>query len=326
MHHPFNKNFNILIIGDIMVDHYIHGFIAGESQEASAKIVKWQDEYYKPGGAANVALNVQALGSVPILAGCTGLDTEGKWLINEFKKSGLCTDLILADSTRRTTKKTRVLQGHKHLIRLDREDVHGIEQTQAVTLLKKITNILEELPIDTIVLQDYNKGVFTPFFIEHIIRISTKYQVPFIVDPKFKNFYDFRKAKIFKPNKKEIDYALGKILDQSELLHSSILDEMRERLQCQCLMVTLSDEGMIVNTNSYSRLQPAYPRLYVDGCGAGDTVLATLACLLPSGMDYWDISFWANLSGGQVCEHSGVAVVNQNKLLEEHTQISKVAK
>ncbi|HMQ07995.1 MAG TPA: PfkB family carbohydrate kinase [Saprospiraceae bacterium] len=323
MNHPFNKNYNILIIGDIMVDHYIHGIFAGKSQEASANMVKWQTEYCKPGGAANVALNVQALGSIPILAGCTGLDPEGEWLFNEFRKSGLCTELILSDSTRKTTKKTRVLDGHKHLIRLDREDVHDIEQTLTITLLKKITRILEELPIDTIILQDYNKGVLTPFFIEQIIRISTKYEVPFIVDPKFKNFYAFRKAMIFKPNKREIEYALGKTLDQSELLHSSILDEMRERMQCQCLMVTLSDEGIIVNTHHYSRLQPAFPRLYIDGCGAGDTVLATLACLLPSGMDYWDISFWANLSGGQVCEHPGVAVVDQNKLLDEHMQISK---
>ena len=317
---PIFNGWNILVVGDIMVDHYIYGHVSGKSPEAPVPVLTKRKDHYSPGGAANVGMNIHSLGSKVWLAGLTGDDEEGYWLRQILQKHGISTHAVMIDPSRPTTLKTRIIDGNKHLLRIDRESSQDLQEDLARAFIGTIETTLKQTAINVIAIQDYNKGLFTDYSIPRILDLGEKYSIPIVVDPKYKHFFSYQNAEVVKPNKREIEAALNKEISVEELLQSPYLDNIRSKLKCACLMVTLSESGIVYNTALGTVYFPSFPRDIKDVSGAGDTVLSIIACLTAAGSHYKEIATWANLAGGLVCEESGVQPIDPIRLKEEYAE------
>lgn len=318
MHLPVFNGWNILVVGDIMVDHYIYGHVSGKSPEAPVPVLAKQKDHYTPGGAANVGMNIHSLGSNVWLAGITGDDEEGYWLRQTLQKYGISTHAIMIDPSRPTTLKTRVIDGNKHLLRIDRESTRDLQENLARAFIGTIETTLNQTAIHVIAIQDYNKGLLTDYTIPKVLELGKKYGIPIVVDPKYNHFFSYKNVEVVKPNIIEIENALNREISVEELLQSQHLDIVRSHLKCACLMVTLSESGIVYNTTQGTVYFPAFPRDIRDVSGAGDTVLCIIACLTAAGCHYNDIAIWSNLAGGLVCEESGVQPVDPIRLRQEY--------
>jgi len=194
------EKLKVLVIGDVMLDYYIEGQVKRISPEAPVPIVEVTNRKYCAGGAANVALNIQALGATSFLCSIVGSDQEGQQLIDCLSESAINTDYLISSTTRKTTCKKRVLSQGQHLIRLDEEDRHHLNDKELSTFIKSIRYILGQYPIDIIILQDYNKGVLFEASIKTILSIAKQQDIPIAVDPKQDNFFEYKGATLFKPN------------------------------------------------------------------------------------------------------------------------------
>ncbi len=317
---PIFNGWNILVVGDIMVDHYIYGHVSGKSPEAPVPVLEKQKDHYTPGGAANVCMNIHSLGSNVWLAGLTGDDEEGYWLRQNLHKHGISTHAVMIDPSRPTTLKTRVIDGNNQLLRIDRETTRDLQENLARAFIGTIETTLNQTVIHVIAIQDYNKGLLTDYTIPKILELGKKYGIPVVVDPKYKHFFSYQNVEVVKPNKKEIEAALNREISVGVLLQSQFLDNLRNKLNCACLMVTLSESGIVYNTALGTVHSPAFPRDIKDVSGAGDTVLSIIACLTAAGCHNDDIATWSNLAGGQVCEKLGVQPVDPKNLKEEYTE------
>jgi len=296
---PDFANLRILIAGDLMLDSYGAGSVNRQSPEAPVEILDLHQTEHRAGGAANVALNVASLGALPVLTGLKGDDLEGKTMDLLLQRSGISTDLLLTLASHTTTHKTRYLDGSRHLLRVDRENMPHLSPAQ-----KEQQRILFEQGMHqarAVVLQDYEKGYFTPENIGGFLTLCREAGLPVAVDPKREHFWLYRGVDLFKPNFKELETALAtKIDDLPEACR-----EARQRLQCRILLVTLADKGICwLDDEGFGRL-PAHPRRVVDVCGAGDSVVAAGACALAAGLPTSVIASYANLCGGLACEYSG---------------------
>ena len=194
------NNKKVLIVGDAMIDAYMWGEINRMSPEAPVPVVEVKKHENRLGGAANVALNLKALGATPILCSVVGTGNRGVLFEELMQESNLSIEGILSTSKRKTTIKTRVIADNKHQLRIDEEETYPITQS------KEFLQLTEELmtDVDVIILQDYNKGVLTPEVIMGVIASANAKGIPTIVDPKKQNFNAYKNCTIFKPNLAEI--------------------------------------------------------------------------------------------------------------------------
>ena len=314
-------NLKVMIIGDVMIDTYLWGSVGRVSPEAPVPIVSGVIEENRLGGAANVALNVKAMGAVPILCSVIGDDDRGK-LILELMEEQLLSDVgLVVDGNRVTTQKTRVISGNQHLLRVDEEMDIFLNKRVQEQFLELISSLLESGGIDAIIMQDYDKGVLTPRVISEVISASERVAVPVLVDPKFRSFDLYRKVKLFKPNFKEL--AKGLDLDVKKKEIDKIADaalKFQKKQQIENLLVTLSDQGVLTSGDGEHIHIPAVKREIADVSGAGDTVIAVAALCVIAGMSPAEVAAVSNLAGGQVCEHAGVVPISSEKLLEECQQ------
>ena len=177
----------VLVLGDVMIDAYLHGAVNRMSPEAPVPVVDFQKEEQRIGGAGNVALNLQALGAIPIIASVIGQDNASEQLRHLFEQAQINTSALIGSSERKTTIKTRVLSASKQLLRIDTEDQHDLTTIEANTLKNSLSKCLEQ-GIDGIILEDYNKGILTKNLIEWVIAEANKRNIPTAVDPKKKKF------------------------------------------------------------------------------------------------------------------------------------------
>ncbi|NNF32663.1 MAG: hypothetical protein HKN68_01050 [Saprospiraceae bacterium] len=308
----------IIVIGDVMIDRYLEGNVAGISPEADVPVFRKQAVSNYLGGAANVAVNISNLGAKAILIGLRGNDPIGAEL-----KSLLDENLNIIDYTitcpRITTVKTRIISDDKHLIRIDSEDNRVVSESIEVQLLQQIQKAIKEECPDGIVFQDYNKGMLTPNIITEVIALSKNMGIKTFVDPKFQNIEAYRHATLFKPNKKELEYLIQEQLSIGEMKSGEILESLRQRMDCKFLVVTVGADGIIYVDNRGIHHHPAIDQDIVDVCGAGDTVISILATALCSDYSIDDAVVLANIGGGQVCGVSGVKAVNYTELKKEYT-------
>ncbi|GAB5554613.1 MAG: D-glycero-beta-D-manno-heptose-7-phosphate kinase [Saprospiraceae bacterium] len=311
---------NILVVGDVMIDRYLRGQVDRISPEAPVPVVLLKDRDNRLGGAANVALNLAALGVTPYLCSIIGQDENGQLFQNLLPKQGISAKSIITSKTRKTTVKTRVIAQQQHLLRVDTEDTHDISDEERSQLLKKIQDILDNREIHAILFQDYNKGVLSRKSISEIILEAIKRDIPTAVDPKNKNFWAYKHATLFKPNLKEIRAQLPyPINPQLESLQKAAA-EITGKLGNQMTLITLSEDGLYVNRNEKGQLLAAVPRNITDVCGAGDSVISVATAALALGLDTISIAALANLAGGQVCEKVGVVPVDAAQLQKEYEQ------
>ena len=306
------KNMKVLIVGDAMIDAFMWGKIERQSPEAPIPVVEIEKHENRLGGAGNVARNIKSLGGNPILCSVLGDDYNGKHLKELLEKENLSTNGILMESGRKTTIKTRVISENKHQLRIDEEQVNYI-QLEKVFLDLVYSNLLD---VDVIILQDYNKGVLTPFVIESIIQKANKINIPTIVDPKTKNFRSYKNCDIFKPNLKEIKTGYNMNFDENNMSEiSGVTKDLLQMINAKGILLTLSEKGVCMQTTDNFTNIKAEKRNIIDVSGAGDTVISTAALCLAAKTDLVILSQFSNLAGGLVCEKVGVVPIEKSLLL-----------
>jgi D-glycero-beta-D-manno-heptose-7-phosphate kinase len=308
---------NVLIVGDVMIDRYLRGNVTRISPEAPVPVVNLEGEDLRLGGAANVALNVRAMGATPILCSVVGDDEDGQVFRQLLPEYGMSNQSILHSKTRRTTVKTRIMAGAQHLLRLDQEDTHDLNDSEVEQLLETIQRVLDTQEIHVILFQDYNKGVLSPK-VESIRR-----GIPTAVDPKFNNFWAYKQITLFKPNLKEIRAQSPQPVQTNLASLQAAATYIKAQLGNQHTLITLSEKGLFLETAGKGNIIPTEPRAVADVCGAGDTVISIVALGLGLRLDLQETALLANLAGGQVCEKVGVVPVDKEQLEAEYLILKK---
>ncbi len=311
------EQLNVIIIGDVMLDRYLNGRVGRISPEAPVPVLEWGSEENRLGGAANVALNVRSLGATPYLCGIAGQDAESSVMLDLLPANGLEDRGIVCSPERMTTVKTRVIAGNQHLLRLDKEQTNDLTPNEAAKFLRTVVDLLNEKTFHVMILQDYNKGVLSAGVIARLLEEARLRNIPVAVDPKFRNFWNYKNVDLFKPNLKEvkdalqmpIDSDLGSLRKASELIH--------QRLGNHFTLITLSEKGAYLGDATEGRLYPTHRRNVADVCGAGDTVISIASLAMAAGLAKEEIALLANLAGGQVVEKVGVVSVDKNQLQKE---------
>lgn len=315
---PAFDRLQALIVGDVMTDRYLIGSVERISPEAPVPVVQLRTKDARLGGAANVALNVQAMGAKAWLCSAVGSDEAAEELLALMRREGLPTQGIISCPGRKTAVKTRIMAGAQHLLRIDEETTDDISKEEAGLLLSGIAEILASHPIDVVIFQDYNKGVLTPEVIETVTKLATERNIPTAVDPKVKNFWAYRGVTLFKPNLKEIrNQYPGRIETTQESLNEAA-QYIQQKLDNQFAIITLSEKGLFYSGHDGAGIVPAFPRIISDVSGAGDTVISVAALCLALDMKLKDMALLSNIAGGQVCEKPGVVTVDKAALSEEY--------
>lgn len=313
------EKLKVLIVGDVMIDKYVYGKVERVSPEAPVPVVDVQRTDSRLGGAGNVALNLSSLGSKPILCSVIGDDDAGNELIEIFNHNGLKTKGIIKSKNRKTTIKTRIIGNQHQLLRIDSEIKDDLDKNDNELLIQKFEELIND--VDVVIFQDYDKGVLCSANISELIKIANSANKRTIVDPKKKNFFEYKNTDLFKPNLKEIKDGLNKEkLETIEDIKLSI-NELEQNLKNNQTMVTLSEKGVLISSNSNFTHIPAHVRNISDVSGAGDTVVSVAALCLALDLEPSILAEISNLSGGLVCEELGVVPINKDRLIKEAVRI-----
>lgn len=312
----------VLIIGDVMVDSYLWGKVERISPEAPVPVVSVSKKESRPGGAANVAINILALGATPVLCSVIGNETNGNDFIKLLKKAGIQPHGILKSDNRTTTVKTRVI-GNKHqLIRVDEEVSHELSEKDTNRFVKSVIDVIQKQKPSVIIFEDYDKGVLNETVIKKITAEANRKNIPVAVDPKKRSFVHYKNVDLFKPNLKELKEGLKidlEVLNEKTLKHA--VKKFRDSQFIKMLMVTLSESGVFYSSNGRDKIIPAHVRNISDVSGAGDTVISVAALCLALKLPTEFTASLANLAGGLVCEKVGVVPVDKKQLMHEAAQL-----
>ena len=311
-----SKDKRIAVIGDVMLDKYVYGEVSRISPEAPVQVVDIKATEYKLGGAANVANNIKSLEAEPVLIGMIGDDYEGDHFLETMKRQKLTARGIFKDRTRPTTSKTRVIAHSQHIIRIDSEikmDIMGRAAEDMFRFLK--TNLAS---FESVILQDYNKGVLSKEMISRIITLCKSKDKHVYVDPKFDNFFEYKDVTIFKPNRKEIQDALGIRIDGDDSAFDAG-QRLMDVIKCDWLILTRGEKGMMLFDKEKGKLVvyniPTRALRVADVSGAGDTVISTLAVTLGGGASIKEAIVLANYAAGHVCEEIGIVPIYKKDLI-----------
>ena len=307
----------ILVIGDVMIDSYLRGNVNRVSPEAPVPIVSLQKEEDRLGGAANVAINLVAMGASTIICSVIGKDKSGDKMLELLEENSISAEGLIFSSSRQTTVKTRIIGNNQHLLRVDSEQTNDINSLEEDELIAKVHSILES-NIDAIIFEDYNKGVLTERVISEIIELANSKGVLTTVDPKSKNFFAYKNVSLFKPNLKELKEGVGMNFSFSENdQFENAVNKLESKLDNTISFVTLSEHGVFIKDKNEQHYIPAHIRNIADVSGAGDTVISLATLCLTAGLPIREIAEIANLAGGLVCEKSGVVSIDRDLLIEE---------
>lgn len=312
----------VLIVGDVMLDSYIWGAVERISPEAPVPIVTVRKKDFRLGGAANVALNVAALGAQPILCALIGDDEDGKKLLQRLHENNISSEGIVTSNARPTTVKTRIIASHQHVVRVDEETDKVAAADEEMYLLKKIEHLLPKC--DVVIFEDYDKGVITSAVISQTVAWAKQHKIPTVVDPKKRNFLLYQGVTLFKPNLKELREGLKVDVEASNQNQvERAVTTLKEKLQADGVMLTLSEHGVYIDLNGEQIKLPAHEREIADVSGAGDTVVSIAALCLALNLPPKDIAALANLGGGLVCQHVGVVPIDKQELAAEWGDLQK---
>jgi D-beta-D-heptose 7-phosphate kinase/D-beta-D-heptose 1-phosphate adenosyltransferase len=301
----------IAVVGDAMLDVYLSGDVERISPEAPVPVVRVRERRYALGGAANVAQNVLAIGARCDLVATVGSDRGAEIL------RGMLDELAAGSSSlvtvgRSTTQKTRVVARSQQLLRVDEEEDTDLTGRDMEQLLAAVRNAVANA--DALVLEDYNKGVLVPEVIRAAIDQAVARGIPIVVDPKFKNFFAYRGATVFKPNRRELEAALGAAVDVD---HPDAVPATLQRLGVEHILLTLGDRGMaLFSRDTEVARVPTVAREVYDVVGAGDTVTAYLATTLAAGATILEAAIIANIAAGIEVSKLGAVSVAASEVLE----------
>lgn len=320
------EGLRILVLGDLMVDQYLLGKVHRISPEAPVPIHRTEQRERRPGGAANVALNLRALGCDVSLAGIVGRDDHGLDLRSQLKEQGMDTSAVLEVNGRPTTLKTRIMSGGQHLLRVDEEVDLDLDPTASKELVAAVCHQLDAAEHHAVLLEDYDKGALSADVIRGVLAEAKQRGIPVSVDPKFRHFDLFEGVSLFKPNLKELKEGLSLNWEVGNRAAREAgiargLDQLTQSLHPDHILLTLSEDGVLIRHGEQDFHHPAHAREILDVSGAGDTVIAVATVLLAQGVPAADLAAAANLAGGLVCEKPGVVPIHVDDLKREIQQL-----
>jgi len=305
------NNKRILVIGDLILDHHIFGSVDRVSPEAPVPVVWANRENFVPGGAANVGLNLSAMGAKVSLCGVVGRDHFGKTLLSHIDQYGIYTNLIIKDNKRPTTLKTRIIANHQQVVRVDWESLEFLSENTNKLVFNKIKRNLDEF--DAIIVEDYGKGVINPLLLEQLIALCRRKKMIITVDPKEEHFDYYENVTVLTPNLKEAQVAAGtKIRNKNQIPFLGKI--IMKRLNPKALLITLGEDGMMLFAgDSYYHIPTAALEVF-DVSGAGDTVISIFTLALTAGATYKEAAIIANFAAGVVVGKLGAATLDKKEL------------
>jgi D-beta-D-heptose 7-phosphate kinase/D-beta-D-heptose 1-phosphate adenosyltransferase len=302
----------VVVVGDVMGDHYMWGKVTRISPEAPIPIVHVTEETYRLGGAANVAANLAALGAQVSLVGVIGKDPMGRKVVAMLQEKGIDPSFLVEDASRPTIQKTRVIAHQQQIVRVDREKQAWLDPAVREALLAKALAAAKRA--DAILFSDYAKGVLTHPVVTGLMQLGRSQKSILAVDPKPSNIGLFKGASIITPNQGEAQAASGLIIGTEAQLEAAG-EKLLKDLECQAVLITRGEHGMSLFEKDGKRTHiPTRAQEVFDVTGAGDTVIATLTLALAAGASYAEASHLANAAAGVVVGEIGVAAVTPAEL------------
>lgn len=321
------KEMKVLIVGDVMIDAYLWGSVSRVSPEAPVPIVDIDHREQRLGGAANVAINIAAMGAKPFLCSVLGNDDSSKDFLNIMYRHDLDKRGILNSDSRITTKKSRVIGNNMHIVRVDEEHAQPLSPLDEEELEKRIAFIMKMVPMDAVIFQDYDKGCLTPHLIDTVTDMALRKHMVIAANPKHRNFKHYHDVTLFTPNLTELQEqmnmdihgdtpaALQRQLDQAAI-------RLHHEQHPQLVLVPMNEQGLYAcdfrGQEPLSLLLPArrHP-LMSDISGSADTIVSVATLALSAGIALHDLIRYACTAGGIVCEEVGVVPIDKERLLKE---------
>lgn len=300
---PLNKKPQILVIGDLMLDHYLWGSCERISPEAPVQVVNVNNETVVLGGAGNVVNNLTALGSDVSVLSVIGDDEAGSELLKYLEAAKVLCDSFVYEKGRKTSKKSRIIAGNQQIVRYDNESKHDISVESEEALVNGLKKIITS--VDVMILSDYGKGVLTQKVTPTLIDLARKSGVKVLVDPKGTNYSKYKHATMITPNKKEASESTGLVLDNLQAVEKAGF-MLKEELSLETALITLSEDGIAI-FDTEMRIHPTVAQEVFDVTGAGDTVIASLAFALAVGNTIDDAVVFANAAAAVVVGKLGSA-------------------
>lgn len=308
----------ILVVGDLMIDHYVWGNCERISPEAPVQVVDVQNESNRLGGACNVAHNLIALNTEVFVCGVIGSDDAGLWLGDELESMGVDISYLFVDTSRPTTKKTRIIIANQQVLRVDRESKMPIDKDIQRDIMQRLHAVLDV--VDCVIISDYNKGLLSEELTQFIIQYAKSHNKLVLCDPKGQDYSKYSGATLLTPNKKEAQLATGiSISDEASLIRAG----MALKTQCKLdySLITLSEDGIGIFSDDTLECIPTRAKEVYDVTGAGDTVIAALSFALSSGYDIYKACEFANVAAAVVVGKVGSAVATSEEIMQyTHSQ------
>jgi len=306
------KGKKILVVGDLMIDEYIWGNVSRISPEAPIPVVEVSREELKPGGAANVIINLIAMGAKVYCAGVVGADANAHKLEKYFKEHKVDYSAVVEDAKRPTTIKTRVIAHNQQVVRIDKEKKLAISPDIREKMLEKLKPVIKKM--DGIILSDYNKGMMTKEIVDGVMKAAAGKIVA--VDPKPQNMELFKNATLITPNKKEASGATGiEIETEKDILDAG--NKLKKELNIKAVLITRGEDGMSLFEDSGVSHVPTVAREVFDVTGAGDTVISVATLALCAGADFKQAAVLSNVAAGISVAEVGVYAVKADELISK---------
>lgn len=305
------KGKTIIVVGDVMLDEFHWCNVSRISPEAPVPVCRVESTTLVPGGAANVANNIQTLDSSTVLFGVVGKDSSGDKLLNIFKKQNINIDNVLQIEEKPTILKSRIIAHQQHVVRVDRENADPIQANRIETLSNNIKTTLHKA--DAILISDYLKGTLTPELIQNIIAAAKTDNKKVVIDPKGDDYSKYKGATILTPNFSEFTTIVKKQLHtEDEILTEGL--RLIDELELDALLVTRSEKGMSLIQNGSKIDIPTQAKEVYDITGAGDTVISMLTIALASGLSFEDAAYLANFAAGIVVGRKGTSTTTLSEI------------
>jgi D-beta-D-heptose 7-phosphate kinase/D-beta-D-heptose 1-phosphate adenosyltransferase len=317
--HIIESTPHILVIGDVMLDHYLWGKCDRISPEAPVQVIDIKKESTLLGGAGNVINNLITLGAEVSVATVVGNDDNGEVLLDMLNSLGVKTSVCIKETGRITSRKSRIIAAHQQVIRFDSETKVNIGTESETTLLRNIAEYITSF--DLIILSDYAKGVLTDSICQEVITLARKSGIKVLVDPKGNDYSKYKGAYLLTPNKKEASQATGIDIIDTETL-TKALDWLKTHVALDIPMITLSEDGIAFFDDSLHHISTVAQEVY-DVTGAGDTVIAALGFALTQNKNLYDAVMFANAAAAVVVGKLGSATATMSEIVEYETSLKQ---
>ncbi len=310
----------IMVLGDLMLDHFVWGRVDRISPEAPVPVVRVTEETQRLGGAANVAHNIRTLGADPVLVGLVGEDPHGEILLETIRGLNIPTAWIVADPDRRTTVKTRVVAHSQQVVRADWEDDAAVSEAVFEKLIDRVGDQMEQ--VHALIISDYGKGVVTSRMLKRVLELARERAVFVAVDPKESHFDLYRGVSLITPNQREAGQAFGKsITDRAGL--EEVGWGMMNRLKLGALLITRGERGMsLFESDGALTHFDTVARTVYDVTGAGDTVIASFTAARTAGASLREAALISNHAAGIAVGGVGTSAVSFQELSEDLYQVA----